>query len=166
MMRTLLLTGILLTTVAFAQRGVGGGEEMGGGMGEGGGARGGLSLPSISPSRMSRLDTMAAILKLNKEQKKQVKSIMDEGQKQGAAVRDEIAKRREQLGEAIASGKSQDEISQAVKAYAELEGQMARIELDAFAKIYQLLDNEQRSKTAPIFQMIAGIFMNKNWNET
>ncbi len=163
MIRRLLLTGILFTAVAFAQRG-GGGGDMGGG--EMGGGRGGMSLPNIGPPRMSRLDTMSGILKLTKDQKKEVKSIMEEGQKEAAPLRDELTKGREQIAEAVASGKSQDEVNQAVKAYAEVEGRMARIELDAFAKVYKLLDSEQKSKSAPVFQMMAGIFNNKNWNES
>jgi Spy/CpxP family protein refolding chaperone len=157
MMRTLLLTGILFTTVAFAQRGGGGGDMGGGDMG---GRGNGMSVPNIGPSRMSRLET------ITKDQKKEVKSIMEEGQKEAAPLRDELTKSRELIAEAVASGKSQDEIGQAVKAYSELEGRMARIELDAFAKVYKLLDSEQKSKSAPVFQMMAGIFNNKNWNET
>jgi Spy/CpxP family protein refolding chaperone len=173
MVRAFLLTSLLFTTMAFAQGGGGmGGGGMGGmgggGMGEGGGGgrAGGLSVPNIGPSRMSRLDTMSGILKLTKDQKKEVKSIMEDGQKEAAPLRDELTRSREQIAEAVASGKSQDEINQAVKSYAELEGRMARIELDAFAKVYKLLDSEQQSKSAPVFQMMAGIFNNKNWNET
>ena len=166
MMRTLLLTGILFATVAFAQRGGGGGGDMGGDMGGGGGRGNGMSVPNIGPSRISRLETMSGILKLSKDQRKEVKSIMEEGQKEAAPLRDELTKSRELIAEAVASGKSQDEIGQAVKAYSELEGRMARIELDAFAKVYKLLDSEQKSKSAPVFQMMAGIFNNKNWNET
>lgn len=169
-MRKLLLMGVFFTTAAFAQMGGGGGMGRGGGgdMGEGGGGggrNGGMSLPSVGPARMDHLDSMASILKLSKEQKKEVKSIMDDGQKQGTALHEQIRKCREQIAAAVAAGKSPDEIGQAVKAYSEVEGQMARIELDAFARIYKLLDTEQKSKTAPVFQMMAGIFMNKNWNE-
>jgi Spy/CpxP family protein refolding chaperone len=165
-MRMLLLTGVLFTTMAFAQGGMGGGMGEGGGMGGGGGRNGGTSLPSMRPSRVSRFERMSDLLKLNKEQRKEIKVIMDEGQKQGAALRDQLAASREQVAEAIASGKSQDEINQAVKAYAEVEGRMAHIELDAFAKIYKLLDNEQKPRSGGVFQMMAGIFSGKNWNES
>jgi Spy/CpxP family protein refolding chaperone len=161
MIRTILLTGLLFATAAFAQRG---GGDMGGDMG-GGGGRGGMSVPSIGPSRPSRLDTWTGVLKLSKDQKKEVKSIMDEGQKQASQLRDQLTKGRDRIAEAVASGQSQEEINQAVKSYSEMEGQMARIELDAFAKIYKLLDSEQKPKSGVVFQMMAGVFSGKNWNE-
>jgi hypothetical protein len=43
---------------------------------------------------------------------------------------------------------------------------MVTIELKAFAKIYSGLDSEQKQKSAPLFQMMSGIFKGKNWNET
>ncbi len=166
-MRMLLLSGFLFTTMAFAQGGMGG-MGGGGGMGEGGGGRngGGMAMPSYGPSRITRLERMTSILNLNKNQKKEVKSIMDEGGKQGASLRDQLVKGREQIAEAVASGKSQDQIDLAVKEYAGLEGEMARIELDAFSKIFKLLDSEQRTKSGGVFQMMAGIFSSKNWNES
>ncbi len=168
-MRILLLIGIF-ATVAFAQGGMGGGgadEGMGGGgSGRGGGRNGNMSLPSLGPSHTTRLEMMSNILKLNKDQKKQVKAIMDDGQKQAAPLRDELAKDRDRIAETVASGGDQAAVDQAVKAYAEAEGRMARLELEAFAKVYKMLDGDQKSKTAPVFQMMAGIFLNKSWNES
>ena len=48
-------------------------------------------------------------------------------------------------------GKSIPRIDAAVKAYAGLEAQMVTIELKAFAKIYSVLDSEQKQKSAPVF---------------
>ncbi len=165
----LLLAGFLFTAVALAQGGMGGGGGMGegGGMGGGGGRNGGgMSVPNLGPSRPNRLETMSEILKLNKDQKKEVKSIMDEGQKQAVPLQSELKKNREQIAEAVASGKSQDEIGPALKTYAETEARMARVELEAFVKIYKLLDTEQRPRGSGVFQMMGGIFAGKNWNES
>ena len=172
-MRILVLAGIF-ATMALAQGGMGGmgggmggggmDEGMGGG-GRGGGRNGNLSMPSLGPSHTNRLEMMSNILKLNKDQKKQVKAIMDDGQKEAAPLREELAKDRDRIAETVASG-DQASIDQAVKAYAEAEGRMARLELEAFAKVYKVLDGDQKSKTPPIFQMMAGIFMNKSWSET
>jgi Spy/CpxP family protein refolding chaperone len=161
----LLLAGFLFTAVAFAQGMGGGGMGEGGGMG-GGRNGGGMSVPNIGPSRPSRLELMSEILKLNKDQRKEVKSIMDEGQKQALPLQAELKKNREQIAEAVASGKNQDEIGPALKTYAETEARMARVELEAFVKIYKLLDGEQRPRGSGVFQMMGGIFSGKNWNES
>ena len=165
MLFKLLLTGILVSTLAIAQRSGGGGGDIGGmGEGGGGGRGGGPDLPSIGPARPSRLDRMTQILKLNKEQKKGVKTILDEAQKEANPVRDQMAKSRLAIGDAIQGGKSQDEINQLVGSEAALESQMAGIELKAFAEVYKGLDKDQREATRGVFQMMKGIFNGKNWN--
>src|SRR5580704_442325 len=119
----LLLTGIFVATLVLAQgRGGGGGGDMGEG---GGGGRGGLDVPSMGPSRPSRLDQLTQTLKLNKDQKKDVKSILDEAQKDATPVREQMAKSRMAIGDAIQAGKSQDEVNQLVSSEAALESQMA-----------------------------------------
>jgi len=161
----LLLTGIFVTTFVFAQARGGGG--MGGDMGEGGagGGRGGsMDLPSVGAGRPSRLDQLTQTLKLNKDQKKEVKSILDEAQKEATPVREQMAKSRAAIGDAIQGGKSQDEINQLVSSEAALESQMAGIELGAFAKIFKGLDKDQQANTRSVFQMMKGMFNGKNWN--
>jgi Spy/CpxP family protein refolding chaperone len=168
----LLLAGLLVSFAGFAQipgGGGGGGGEESGGMGGGGGRGvrgGGIDAPSVGFASKSRLELLSDLLKLNKDQKKEIKATMDEGQKEAAPLREQMSKSHEQIAEAIAAGKGQEEINAAVKAYAELEAQMVTIELKAFAKIYSGLDSEQKQKSAPLFQMMSGIFKGKNWNET
>jgi hypothetical protein len=157
----LLLTGVLALGYAFAQRGGG----MGGEGGEGGGfGGGGLNIPRAPQVMMNRIDILAQELALDKEQKKNVKSILDQAQKEANPVHQEIVKSRLALGEAIQAGKSADEIKQLVNSEAALETQMVGIELSAFTKIYQGLQPDQRNKTRPLFTMMKGIFDNKNWN--
>ena len=91
---------------------------------------------------------------------------MDDGQKEAAPVKEQILKTRTALAEAVAAGKSPDEIKQAQAACAAAEAQMHKIELNAFAKIYQTLDKDQQAKVRPVYAMMAGIFHGKNWNET
>ena len=161
-MYKLLLAGVFAATLVLAQgRGGGGGGDMGGG--EGGGGRGGegsIQMPRV-PTRMDQISEM---LKLNKEQKKQVKSILDEGQKEAAPVRDQIARSGLAVGEAIQSGKSGDDLKPLVNSHAALDAQMVRIELSAFVKIYKLLDKDQVVQTRVLFPMMKGIFDGKNWN--
>jgi hypothetical protein len=158
MIKKLLLTGLLASTLVFAQRGGGGG---GGGMGDntmsGGGMGGGLP-------RQTRMDRISDALKLNKDQKKLVKTTLDDGQKEAGPVRDQLAKGRKAIAEAVAGG-NQDSINSAVNAYAAAEAQMATIELRAFAKIYPSLEKEQVQRSGELYAMMAGIFKGKNWNE-
>jgi hypothetical protein len=149
----LLLAGILAATLAFAQRG-------------GGGGRGASTGPLIPMgTQPDKLTLLTDTLKLNKDQKKLVKTVLDESQKDATPLRDEAIKNRQAIGEAVSAGKSQDEIDQLVKSHAAIESQMAGVEMKAFARIYQELDKDQQPKAQVLFQMMSGIFKNKNWNE-
>lgn len=156
MIGRLLMAGALAATLVYAQRGGGGGGR----------SRGGDMGAEMPMGRsQNRLDQMDAILKLNKEQKKQVRTIMDDAQKEAAPLRDQIAKSEADLGEAIAEGKSPEEIDKAANAFGSLRAQMTGIEMKAFAKIYQALDKDQQPGAGPVFYMMQGIFNGKNWSE-
>ena len=151
----LLLAGILAATLASAQRG-----------GGGGGGRGASGAPiMMGGGQADKLSVLTDALKLSKDQKKLVKTILDEGQKDATPLREEAIKSRLAIGEAISAHKSQDEIDQLVKSHAAIESQMADIEMKAFVKIYQGLDKDQQPRAQVLFQMMSGIFKNKNWNE-
>jgi len=154
MLRRILIGVMLLSAVGFAQRG--GGRGGGGGGDFGGMMPGGGSTP--------RIDRMTMMLTLTKDQKKDIKSLMDEHQKEAAPVRDQITKSRLAIGEVLQAGKTGPELDNAIKANAALEAQMAAIEAKAFAKLYMSLEKEQQSKTTPVFAMMKGIFSGKNWN--
>jgi hypothetical protein len=161
----LMLTGIFAATLVLAQGrggGMGGDEGGGGGGGSRGGSEGGGSIQM--PRVVSRMDQISEALKLNKEQKKEVKSILDEGQKEAAPVRDQLVKSQLAIGEAIQAGKGDDDLKPLINSSAALEAQMAGIELSSFAKIYKLLDKEQMPQTRGVFPMMKGIFSGKNWN--
>jgi hypothetical protein len=143
-------TGILSTPV-FAQRG--------------GGSRNSESnIPAMAFGGGTRFDRISDALKLNKDQKKEVKSTLDDAQKLVTPIHDRIMKGRQAIAEAVAGGKSQDEINPLVSANAALDAQIAGIELKAFAAIYKGLDTEQQTRTAPVFTMMKGLFNGKNWN--
>jgi Spy/CpxP family protein refolding chaperone len=163
MLIKLLLTGALACALLPAQgRGGGGGMGEEGGMG-GGSGRGDMGAPAnFGAPRINRLDMMTNLLKLEKEQKKEVKAIMDEGSKEAAPLREQMAKARVKIGECVKAGSGQEE---AVKSYADLESQMAAVELKSFAKIYKLLDADQKQRTARVYQMMSGVFKGKNWAE-
>lgn len=153
MIYRLLLAGILASTPAFAQRG-------------GGGSRGGGGEMTGMPAAMgtNRIDVIAQMLQLRKEQKKDVKTTLDNAQKEAVPIREQLVKGHQAIGEAIQTGRSQAELKQLIDAHAELQSQMAEIELKAFAGIFQGLDESQRGNSRALFQMMKGIFLEKNWN--
>ena len=147
----LFIVGILVSTAAFAQ-----------GKGSKGGGSGGNS-PMMQPGSVSHMDQFTQILKLDKDEKKAVKTIMDDAQKDATPVKDQMEKGRLTIAQAVAGGK-QEEIDAAVKGYAGAEAQMAGIEMNAFAN-YNALDKEQQQKSSQIYQMMPGIFKSKNCNQ-
>ena len=155
MLARLLLTGLLATTLVFAQR-TGG---------KGGGSRNGPEMPSGNFGATSRLDRIATMLTLNKDQKKDLKTTFDEAQKEAAPLHDQMAKARLAIGEAVAGGKSPDDIAKACAAQAQLDAQMTEIELKAFVKFAGTLEAEQRPRANQLFAMMRGLFAGKNWNE-
>ena len=146
----LLLTAVLVAAPAFAQRGGGGG--------------GGFGDTSGMPMLTNRLETITQILQLTKDQKKYVKTTFDEAQKEAAPVREQLVKGHQAIGEAVQSGGSPEEVNSLAAGHATLEARMARIELEAFAKVFLQLDKTQRSSSLPLFQMMKGMFLEKNWN--
>jgi hypothetical protein len=151
MIARLILAGVLAATLVCAQGKKSNNNSMG-------------NIP-MGPATQSRMDMMDSILKLNKDQKKQVRTIMDDAQKEASPVREQIAKGEQDLGEMVAAGKSQDEIDKATAAAGTLQAQMAGVEMKAFAKIYQALDKDQQQNAGRVFFMMQGIFNGKNWNE-
>jgi hypothetical protein len=154
MLRKILCVGILLSAVVF-------GQGRGGGRGGGGGMGGGGMMMAPAASRMDRLTLM---LDLNKDQKKEFKSMLDDTQKEANPIRDQIVKSRLAIGEALQAGKTGADLDGAIKANADLEAQMAAIEARAFAKMYKGVEKEQQGKIPAVFPMMKGIFSGKNWN--
>lgn len=153
MLGRIFLIGILAAGMAAAQRGGRGG-------GGGGGFGGGGGMPMGAPSK---LDRISEGMKLSKDQKKDFKTAMDDGQKEASPVRDQLAKARLALGQVVASSKA-DEVQKATADVAALETQMAEIEMKAFAKVFKTLDKEQIPGSGMLFQMMKGMFATKNWN--
>jgi F0F1-type ATP synthase membrane subunit b/b' len=113
----------------------------------------------------TRLDRMSEALKLSKDQKKDVKAAMDEAQKEATPIQDQMNKSRLAIAEAIAAGKSKEEVDKAVLGEAELETQMTSLEMHAFAKVVSSLEVDQKQRGVPIvFAMVKGAFLGKNWN--
>jgi len=159
MLYRFILTGISASTLMFAQRGGGGG----------GGGRGyGNDMPMMQMSSSSRLDRISSALKLSRDQKKEFKASMDEAQKEATPIHDQLMKSRQAIAEAIASGKSPEEITPLVAGSAALDTQIVGIELKTFATFYKSLDKDQQTNPGmrQVFQGMRGIFNGKNWNSS
>jgi len=156
MLTRILLAGLLASTLVFAQRGGGGGGRGGGGgMGMGGGGFG--------PA--TRLDRMSEALKLSKDQKKDVKAAMDDAQKEATPIHEQMTKSHLAIAEAIAAGKSKEDVDKVIHTEADFEAQMVSIELHTFAKVIAFLEADQKQRGVPIvFSMLHGAFNGKNWN--
>jgi uncharacterized membrane protein len=151
MLRNVLMVGLLASTVMFAQRG-----------GGGGGSRGGASnMPNVGFGGSTPFDRVSDALKLSKDQKKDFKAAMDDSQKLATPVHEQILKTRLEIAEAVAAGKNSDEL---VKNEGLLEAQMAEIEMRAFVKVAETLEEDQKPRAGMLFQMMRGIFARKNWN--
>ena len=154
MLSRLLAVGFWASTLVLAQRG-----------GDAGGGRGPDSGMASAFFGASRLDRLSDALKLSKDQKKAVKTAMDDGQKLATPIHEQLLKSQLAIGEAIAAGKSQEEILKAVRAAAEIHTQITAIEMHAYAKIVLLLEPNQKQLGIRLtFQMVRGVFDGKNWN--
>jgi hypothetical protein len=114
----------------------------------------------------SRLDRLADTLKLNKDQKRDIKAAMDDAQKEATPLHEQMTKSRLVIAESVVAGKPKEEIDKAVMSEAELETQMASLELHAFAKSLSFLEDDQKKAggTMMLFTLVRGAFLGKNWN--
>ena len=160
MLKKLLVIGLVCASVGLAQGNKGGGKKGG----DDGGMGGGMGMPSA----MNKLDKIAATLVLTKDQKKTVKTVLDDGAKEAAPLRDQIAKSRLAAGEAITSKKSDDEIKAAAKASSDISAKLTLLELQTFGKVVATLDEGQKANKAAlsgVLTIMYDIFHEKNWNE-
>ena len=97
MLRRILVIGFFASAMVFAQGGRGGG---------GGGRGGGMDIPAGSFGPINKLDRINDMLKLSKDQKKELKQTFDEAQKEAAPLHEQILKARMALGEAVAAAKA------------------------------------------------------------
>jgi uncharacterized membrane protein len=104
------------------------------------------------------------MLKLTKDQKKDLKQIFDEAQKEAAPIHEQMNKARLAVGEAVTTGKAPEELQKAAESEGALETQMTLLEMKAFAKFALELEPDQQQRAPQLFQMMRGLFSNKNWN--
>lgn len=122
----------------------------------------------MGPAAVTKFDTIANTLNLNKEQRKAVKTILDDGAKEAAPLREQIGKSRVAVGEAIGAQKSEDELKQVARSTSDVAAQLVTLELQTFAKVFATLDDTQKKDGRALGRVLGlmnDIYHNKNWNE-
>lgn len=154
-------TVAITTLTAFAQ---GGGDMGGGGMGRGGsmgGMNGGREGGDMGPSmrapqqRQSAFDMFADKLRLNKDQKGESLTILQDAAKEITPIQQQLQQARQDLAGALISGAANDHVDQLLKAYAPLAAQTAAIEAKAFARICKMLKPGQEKNAGQAFELLA-----------
>ena len=134
-----------------------------------GGGRGGGGMPSGENGyQYSRLEILANGFDLTKDQKKTVKTLLDDAHKGAAGTRDALLAAHAALGAAITANKGQSEIDAAVKEYAHQAAAMSALEMKTLAQLIEQLDPEQRANQSAVrsaFFLMRGIFLDpKKWD--
>jgi Spy/CpxP family protein refolding chaperone len=157
MLIRLAVIGVLAAGFGFAQAD----ESPGAGMGSSD-----TGVPKyMEGGTRSRLEQMAKACNLTGDQKKEFKALLDGFSKEGEQLRKEIPEGRTQIAEAIEAGKTPGEIKQLTDANGARLAQMTQLEIKAFAKLYNVLQPNQRKVGAQrVFNTLAGLFMKKNWD--
>ena len=147
------LVVVAMSTPSFAQRG-----------GGGGGTRGG----EFGGFQLTRLETLTASFELTKDQKKAVKTLLDDAHKNAASNREGLLSAHAAIGAAVAANKSQAEIDAAVKEYGQQAAAMAALEMKTLAQLVSQLEAPQRTNGPAIrtaFFLMRGIFLDaKKWD--
>ena len=122
---------------------------------------------SVSSNR-ARLDTLTINFKLDGDQKKAIKALLDEAYKNAESARVGLTQSHAAIAAAIQGNKGQAEIDAAVTAYASHATAMAANEMKAMAQLMNALTEEQRANNAAISQaffMLRGAFLEKKWDD-
>jgi Spy/CpxP family protein refolding chaperone len=142
-----------LSGPAHAQRGSRGGGSSGGEFG---------SFPT------TRFQILSDGFALTKDQKKSVKTLLDDAHKDAAGTRDALLAAHAAIGAAITANKGQAEIDAAVKEYGRQAAAMSALEMKTLAQLLLQLDPEQRGNQSAVrsaFFLMRGIFLDpKKWD--
>jgi Spy/CpxP family protein refolding chaperone len=132
------------------------------------GGRGGGTPVGEGGYQFTRLELLTNSFALTKDQKKTVKTLLDDAHKAAAPTRDALASSHAAIATAIAANKGQTEIDAAVKQYGQQAAAMASLEMKALAQLLVQLEPEQRTNGAAVrtaFYLMRGIFLDdKKWD--
>ena len=108
-----------------------------------GGARG--SHGGIQMDEQTTIILLSALLDLDDSQNKQLKTIFDGAALAAAPIVVQMDTSNEALYEAVKAGKSDDEIKTLAAKEGSLTSQMLTLEAQTFAKVYAILNKDQKS---------------------
>ena len=146
MLMRLMLTASLAVTLVSAQ-----GKKGGGG---GGGGMSGMG-SSMPIQRASKLEEFADRLKLSKEQKEEVQTMLSAAMEQSAPLREQMDKGRVTIAGALIEGKGSDDVKKMLDDYTSLAAQMTALETATFTKVIGALKPNQLGKAASAFELLA-----------
>jgi Spy/CpxP family protein refolding chaperone len=156
MLRRLLVAGLLSAILAWPQgkRGPANGN-------------GDMGAP-VGPPAQTRFDNIANTLNLTKDQRKTVRTILEDGAREATPLREQIGKSRITVGEAIAAGKSEEELKQVARSSSDLAAQLTELELKTFAKVFAVLEDFQKKDPQTLGRallLMNNMYHSKNWDE-
>ena len=133
-----------------------------GGMGSSRPGRGGQSGSSDMgggmAQRASRADQIADRLKLNKDQKAELQTVLSAAREEALPVMQQLLKGRDLVAQAMIAGKGPEAIDPLVKTYVALSAELAAVETRAFAKLCAKLKPNQLAKAGQAFDLMASMF--------
>jgi Spy/CpxP family protein refolding chaperone len=133
-----------------------------------GGRGGGSSGGEFGGFPLSRFQILSDSFALTKDQKKSVKTLLDDAHKGAAGTRDALLAAHAAIGAAIAGNKGQPDIDAAVKEYGRQAAAMSALEMKTLAQLLLQLDPEQRANQSAVrsaFFLMRGIFLDpKKWD--
>ncbi|HTS31323.1 MAG TPA: hypothetical protein VMH81_35865 [Bryobacteraceae bacterium] len=145
MYKRLLLVVALATTLAFAQGKGGRNNNMNSGMGGG--------MPAARPTRF---DQFVEKLRLSKEQRDEVVSILKAAMEQSTDLRSKLEKDRIDLAGAMIESRT-DDVKKILDDYTSLSAQYTDIEAKTFGKIYESLKPNQQAKAGQAFELLVAV---------
>jgi hypothetical protein len=166
----MVITGCAVAAMALAQGGGMGGSGGGGGMGSIGGAgqeTGGVKAGGMGPGgagavhKETKAELVADRLKLNKEQKNELETLLMSTAKEAEPVVQQLGKVRAAYASALISGKTDADLEPIAKAMAEAQFAMTGVEVRAFQSIVSSfnLKPNQLAKAPEAFDIMGDIFM-------
>lgn len=117
---------------------------------------------------LSRFESFTENFRLEGDAKKQVKAALDEAHKSAGTARTGLLTAHADLGAAVIASKTQAEIDAAAKAYGEQAATMARVEMEALAKVISIADPDLQNAPAiqASFYLMNGMFLKAGkWDE-
>jgi Spy/CpxP family protein refolding chaperone len=103
------------------------------------------------------LERLAAHLNLTEAQREQAKAAFQAAREQSKPVMEQLRTTRQELADAVKSGKTEVEIDMIAKRQGELMGQLAGIHSKAMTKVHATLTPEQREKANQLRERFRGM---------